>query len=257
MVGKRIYYVKEDYFKTWSHEMAYILGFISADGNIYKYSLSIELQSKDIEILEFIKQQISPDSIIENTKKKNKEYKRLRINSKQLVKSLELFNVIPNKTQIIRLDFEIPPPYLGDYIRGLFDGDGWVYCRRNTITFGICSASKIFLSEIYNKVKLGRLRKRNQKGKSALYNWEAECQSAIAIRNILYSSGAFSLERKKEIFFSNFYVPAQNRWTQEQIKYLKLNFKPKTRGLLNQLARHLNKSRKSVSKKIWELSLCK
>ena len=38
--------------------MAYILGFISADGSINKQknSLSIELQSRDVEILEFIKQ---------------------------------------------------------------------------------------------------------------------------------------------------------------------------------------------------------
>jgi hypothetical protein len=52
MGRKRIYDVKEDYFETWSHEMAYILGFISADGGVNKQqtSLSIELQMRDKEV---------------------------------------------------------------------------------------------------------------------------------------------------------------------------------------------------------------
>ena len=56
MGGKRIYELNEDYFETWSHEMAYILGFISADGSINKQktSLSIELQMRDKKVLEFI-----------------------------------------------------------------------------------------------------------------------------------------------------------------------------------------------------------
>ncbi|EEM83624.1 hypothetical protein bthur0011_23650 [Bacillus thuringiensis serovar huazhongensis BGSC 4BD1] len=33
---KRKYDIKEDYFKTWSNNMAYILGFIAADGVIQK-----------------------------------------------------------------------------------------------------------------------------------------------------------------------------------------------------------------------------
>ena len=36
---KRKYDITEDYFKTWSNNMAYILGFIAADGVIQKESM--------------------------------------------------------------------------------------------------------------------------------------------------------------------------------------------------------------------------
>jgi hypothetical protein len=257
MGGKRIYDVKEDYFETWSHEMAYILGFISADGSVNKQktSLSIELQMRDKEVLEFIQQQIAPTLPIRTIKKKEREYCRLRINSVKLIRSLQKFNVIPNKTFTIRLNFDIPQIFVGDYIRGLFDGDGWVTCRRNTVEFGICSGSKQFIEDLFSLLKTGRTRTINSKRRKSLYILDAEANSAITIRDVMYASGSFALKRKKNIFFSDFHKPSPRWWTEEQIQYLKENFMPQTDGLLNQLAASLGKSRKAVSKKIWELKL--
>ena len=57
--------VNEDYFKKWSSEMAYILGFILADGCIiegthkgYSGALKFGVHPKDIDILEKIKKQL-------------------------------------------------------------------------------------------------------------------------------------------------------------------------------------------------------
>jgi LAGLIDADG-like domain len=252
MVRKRIYDVKEDYFNNWSPEMAYILGFISADGSVNKQktSLSIELQMRDKEVLEFIRQQITPTAPIKITKKKDREYCRLRINSVKLIQSLQKYNVVPNKTFTIRLDFDIPQQFIGDYVRGLFDGDGWITCRRNTIEFGICSTSKEFITELYNKVKIGRIRERSKKI-HPVYSLDAEANSAIAIRDIIYASGGFSLKRKKDIFFSSFYIPSTRWWTPEQIQYLTEHYGES----LQTVADAIGKSYKSVSKKIWELGL--
>ena len=49
MSGKRKYAVNDDYFKEWSHDMAYILEFWWADGCIYKNEFSIA-QKKQISI---------------------------------------------------------------------------------------------------------------------------------------------------------------------------------------------------------------
>lgn len=234
--------------------MAYILGFISADGSIdkNKRSLSIELQIRDKEVLEFIRQQICPTALIKIIKKKEKEYCRLRINSVKMIESLQVYNVVPNKTFTIRLDFDIPQQFLGDYVRGLFDGDGWVTCRRNTIEFGICSPSKNYLDEIRNLLAFGRVRERSKKIHS-VYALEAESKVAIKIRNIIYSSNSFSLKRKRDIFYSNFYTPSPRWWTEEQIQYLKDHYGEP----LQNLADTIGKSYKSVSKKIWELNLTK
>jgi hypothetical protein len=257
MGRKRIYDVKEDYFETWSHEMAYILGFVSADGSVEndQRTLSIELQLRDKEILEFIQKQISPTSPIKITKKKDKEYCRLRINSVSLIKSLQKYNVVPNKTFSIRLNFDIPKQFWGDYLRGLFDGDGWVHCRRNTIEFGICSGSKGYLDDIQSTVKHGRVRIKMMKKKYILYVLDAEANSAIAIRDMIYSSGGFALKRKKDIFFSDFHIPSSRWWTPEQIQYLKDHYVYDQSPQM--IADAMGKSYKAVSKKIWELGLAK
>ena len=44
--GKRIYKINEDFFNKWSSQMAYILGFTCADGNVYGRSLSWDLSDK-------------------------------------------------------------------------------------------------------------------------------------------------------------------------------------------------------------------
>ncbi len=43
---KRKYAIAEDYFKTWSNNMAYILGFIAADGVIPKENQCVSISQK-------------------------------------------------------------------------------------------------------------------------------------------------------------------------------------------------------------------
>ena len=52
---KRKYDITEDYFKTWSNNMAYILGFIAADGVIPKENQCVSISQKESYILEDIK----------------------------------------------------------------------------------------------------------------------------------------------------------------------------------------------------------
>ena len=52
---KRKYDINENYFKTWSNNMAYILGFIAADGVIQKENQCVSISQKESYILEDIK----------------------------------------------------------------------------------------------------------------------------------------------------------------------------------------------------------
>lgn len=56
---KRKYDITEDYFKTWSNNMAYILGFIAADGVIQKENQCVSISQKESYILEDIKQELN------------------------------------------------------------------------------------------------------------------------------------------------------------------------------------------------------
>lgn len=52
---KRKYDITENFLKTWSNNMAYILGFIAADGVIQKENQCVSISQRESYILEDIK----------------------------------------------------------------------------------------------------------------------------------------------------------------------------------------------------------
>jgi len=165
----------DDYFKIIDTEKkAYILGFIIADGTIDRTirgncitnRLGFNNSIDDLEIIEQIKNEISPESIlyrknIQKGAKFRKEQVSLRITSFILCEDLiNIYNIIPKKT--LNKDFKfnfskIPEKFHKDFIRGFFDGDGSVsfYKTKNTIffNFSFIFNSKDFAEQIGNMFK--------------------------------------------------------------------------------------------------------
>lgn len=199
--------INENFFEKWSSEMAYILGFIATDGGINKSTLSFHISKKDIEILNFIKNYLGETSI-EHRPETNSV--RIRFNSKKLIHSLEQYGIFPNKTFDLKINFKIPKQYVGDYIRGVFDGDGWVCHRpgkRKGLSFGICSASEQFIKDLHklcNNIGIIRCRLyENDPTRSPQFYLENYTnEDAVKFRNIIYKNNTFSLRRKKNTFFS-------------------------------------------------------
>ena len=130
--------VDKDFFKEINaEEKAYWLGFLMADGCVYKgasansYRLQINLAKEDIEILEkFNKALKSSYNITTKTihnKRENKDYEvvTLKINNTELCNDLMKLNVVPRKSVVAEFP-NIPEKYYRDFIRGYFDGDGCV-----------------------------------------------------------------------------------------------------------------------------------
>ena len=124
----------EDFFKNWSPEMAYVLGFFTADGNMIRnkrgaHFISIEITDK--EILEKIRNAIGSNHKIGVRKKDfpEKDSYRLQIGGKNIFEDLTQLGLTPNKSKTIDLP-KIPNEYFSDFLRGYFDGDG-------CISFGI------------------------------------------------------------------------------------------------------------------------
>lgn len=142
------YKVNIDFFKKWSPQMAYILGFTFADGNVYGTTLSWDLK-KDRELLDEINQAMGSNYPIH----KRKASFRLRISNPVVVNDLQNLGVYPNKSSSIQLPM-IPPQLFSHFARGFFDGDGWIYIResRNEISVGFSSGSEKFLSQLSNKI---------------------------------------------------------------------------------------------------------
>jgi hypothetical protein len=138
--GHNRYTLNIDFFKKWTEKMAYVLGFLYADGDIEDVRESSRAQciaftSVDKEILEEIKKAMGSGhnlnyraprkTIYQNGKTyENSGIYRLRIGSKEMFNDLLKLGLTPRKSLAIKFPMDVPDKYLHHFIRGYFDGDG-------------------------------------------------------------------------------------------------------------------------------------
>lgn len=149
----RTYVPNDDYFKTWSNEMAYFLGFIAADGHLSVQNnlLMVNIIEKDRHIIESMKKSMEYPGQIGIVKKKHGQNQvLLRMVSKEITQDLVNMGFTSNKTY----DFEwikgMPDEYVHHFIRGLFDGDGCIYINREK---GYHEATLIGTYKLTEKIK--------------------------------------------------------------------------------------------------------
>lgn len=125
------YKVNERFFDTWSPEMAYVLGFWTADGYMrHERSYRIVFSSADYDLLSQIKEVMMSTHPICTRKKPSKKAKKLEhhfiIFSKALYSQLEKLGGKRRKSRSTEFP-SIPQKYFSDFVRGYFDGDGSVF----------------------------------------------------------------------------------------------------------------------------------
>ena len=158
----------ENFFKNWSPEMAYVLGFFTADGSMIKNKRGahfIEFQITDKSLLEKIRELFGSAHKISVRKNGPAEWKtiyRLQIGSKKMFGDLLTIGLAPRKTQRIKLP-NVPKEYFSHFVRGYFDGDGNVtvctYKRKTRnnkpvtiLQSGFISGCKKFLEELKKRL---------------------------------------------------------------------------------------------------------
>lgn len=134
-------------FSKIDKNIAYILGFIYADGYITENPtklLGIKIKTEDEYLLEIIKEYVSSGIRI----KKEKNSSLLTLSSAVLFDNLIALGVKTKKTyksmKIPLLEEEL----YHHFIRGVFDGDGSVFLDEGRIKYNICSTDKSFLEKI-------------------------------------------------------------------------------------------------------------
>lgn len=157
------------FFKTWSAEMAYTLGYFCADGCMYKNSGGskyISFSSTDKEILEKVKRMLNSKHKLGLRKRYNKNWKNLfslQIGSKEMYKDLIRMGFMSNKEFRLKLP-NVPKKYIRHFVRGYFDGDGCIsygyYKRKNrnkkifSLMVRFASGSKDFLKNLSRRISL-------------------------------------------------------------------------------------------------------
>jgi hypothetical protein len=162
----RKYSLDEHYFDIIdTEEKAYILGFIYADGNnLYCTNrISIKLSIVDEEILKkmsniFFGEEILKYNFRTNNSGKIFEYVSLNLFSKHMSRHLATLGVVEAKSHKIIFPEWLDKSLYRHFIRGLIDGDGWIYLpkledNRNSPNVGLICTRKLndFLQNLLNK----------------------------------------------------------------------------------------------------------
>ena len=207
----------KDFFKKWSPDMAYILGFLFADGNIIKTKRNthfISFYTADRILLVSIAEVMELSHKISERKSETGSVYRIQIGSKEMFKDLVLLGLTPNKSRRMKLPI-VPPKYLGDFIRGYFDGDGNVWVGRinknrkkptSVMLVSFTSASRVFLEDL--RVVISSM---GVKGGSIFKVKNMNCSrlqystlDSLKIFKIVYNTTSKLLLDRKKLIFERF-----------------------------------------------------
>lgn len=203
----------EDFFKTWTSSMAYVLGFFAADGAMTKGKRGncyIEFTSKDLDHLILIRKEFSSENKIARSHvKRREECYRLQIGSKAIFQDLVALGFSERKSLRLSLP-DIPPLFFRDFIRGYFDGDGsiWVgkthkgrVCSSHAAQVLFTSGSESFLMQIEKAMSSiighGRIVFHEN-----AYRLMYSTLPSLSLYKFMYNNATLYLARKKEKFES-------------------------------------------------------
>lgn len=212
-----------NYFKTWSDNMAYILGFLYADGYIKKNTLRINLQRRDRYLLERIKSELRfSGDVKDNNVKETKngmihESSYLSITSIDLTSDLRNLGLYENKSLTLSYPYFLPKEHELAFIRGYFDGDGSIEVKRqihktkNSDTYQlrlrICSGSYDMLDGMQKALTRYGLKSKkvNYDKRGNLKEIAYSTKESYKLYDLLYGKEChLFLKRKKEKFEEGF-----------------------------------------------------
>ena len=144
---KKITHCDTEFFATLSPTSAYWAGFIAADGclSCRGKTLSIGLNRRDIEHLNKFAKAIKTNARIGYVNSNNSVH--INISSEKVFDSLSKLGITPNKSLTIS-NVNIPPHLMSHFIRGVFDGDGYIGGKKVTHIQFFISGNRPFLQRI-------------------------------------------------------------------------------------------------------------
>ncbi len=211
--------VNSHFFKKWSIEMAYVLGFIGADGNICHsgraHTLHIACDDKDV--IEKIRGVLDYKGPIHLKYRPNGKISySLRICDPIIFNDLNKLGVTERKSLTFTPP-KIPAEFIRHFIRGYFDGDGSVSVRNikypSKLTVSIYTAS-IHMAYYLHKtllLSLGDIYQGNiltylAHQKTPYYTIHLGHKGSVKLFTYMYTNTTLYLERKYQKFMEGMYV---------------------------------------------------
>ncbi|MCR4281095.1 MAG: LAGLIDADG family homing endonuclease [Candidatus Kaiserbacteria bacterium] len=208
----------QDFFKTWSPEMAYVLGFFAADGTMIANKRGahfIEFHITDKHLLFQIRALLGSNHKIATRIEHNPRHKtgyRLQIGSKEIFNDLLRLRMTPAKSLTLRLP-RISKTLQKDFVRGYFDGDGCVYfaflkCAdrkkpRPVFQSIFTCGSRLFLEELLRLLRRHGISRGTIRTKKHGFDLLLSYRDSLALFHLMYdtvSATGLFLPRKYKIF---------------------------------------------------------
>lgn len=200
--------------KINSEGKAYILGLLLADGNVTERkssqaAIKIELKKKDLPTLEFIKKEFQTRNRITQSR----GCYRLAVHSNVMAADLCRYSVFPNKTGMKFLPIkEIPLELHSHFLRGFFDGNGWITNTHHTLRgtkypstaigfadgYGILAELRDYLEE-----RLGAYHVKVCESKGCFLIAYSSKKDVSVIKEFLYKDSTIYMQRKYDKCFGN------------------------------------------------------
>ena len=205
-----------NFFKTWSNNMAYILGLIVTDGCLCEHKngcngLNITNKNRNI-LVNIAKIMDSGHKISAKAREREsvKKYFQLQIRDKAMYADLLKLGSTPRKSKTVRIP-NVPSEFFGDFVRGCLDGDGsvvvwqdlrwkhpWQMCAR------FFSGSINFLYDMQEKLhkNFGLTKGSIQRARRAHVLYYSIADS-VKLYNVIYKnvdSNSLFFERKRDKF---------------------------------------------------------
>lgn len=203
----KYHYNRNAFEKIETEEDAYILGFILADGYICesRTCLRIKLHNRDEDILEKINKYLESDNPIKHqihSKTKN-IISLIEFNSSQIIKNLKDKGLCQAKSTKEVPYYDISKNLMKHYIRGIFDGDGFI--KKNAKQIGVCGSKEVldFIMNYFKEIDLVDTSKMTNNPRfdktSNIYRLSFCGQNAINVINYLYKDSKIYLNRKYKL----------------------------------------------------------
>jgi len=232
MGRKRKHIINDDYFNIIdSDKQAYVLGFLYADGSISNNGFSIIIHKRDIQILEFIKDELKTDYLI---KPHTNDYIRFQIVSRKIRKKLIDVGIVPNKTyESKNLPLLSNQRLYNSMLCGFFDGDGSIssskYKNRSeeytaSFTGNIWVLTEIKEYLLYNNISSSKIRYRTPSN----YSCQLEVRGSNNLKklyHLLYDNNViYSRKFNKFNEFLNNHKLLKQRFSPDIVNEIKNNY---------------------------------
>jgi len=199
--------VNHAYFREINtHEQAYWLGFLAADGCVHitrqgAYNIRLDLHVRDEQAIRKFGSSIAPGA----TPHRYNNQLRIAFNSKEMAQDLARYGIVPNKSLILRWPDILPDLYTPTFILGYFDGDGCLsQSKRGNKRYWHWSVvgTQAFLSKIHqyiqdhSQVRLSEPGRVDKDGSSQLYVLQSAHQEYIRQIDAMLNISGLGLPRK-------------------------------------------------------------